>query len=109
MGSLRTLMALVAGLAALAGCGEVGTTCPTSGSTEGCGDGLICTLAIVAEPDDEYPLPPLNVCLQQCETSLDCGDGEVCRVVCGTNDFKSCQTGRSPDFPTDICSRSGES
>ena len=94
-------------VAVLAGCGEVGITCPNSGSTEGCGDGLVCTF-VLSDAEDENPLPPLKVCLQQCETSADCGEAEVCRVVFCTDDFKSCQTGPTPDFPGDLCGNASE-
>ncbi len=99
-----------AALAQLAGCGQVGLTCPTSGSTEGCADGLVCTFVLIdGEIGDPDRLPPVKVCLQQCETSKDCAEGEVCRVVFCTDDFKSCQTGAQPDFPSDLCdTRSAE-
>lgn len=60
-------------------------------------------MALAPDPDDDAPLPPVMVCLTACETSSDCADGEVCRVVCGSDELMSCQTGALPSFPADIC------
>jgi hypothetical protein len=52
-------------------------------------------------PNDNPP-PALNVCLRQCETSTDCGEGELCRLVyCST--LKSCQTGPLQDPAPNLC------
>jgi hypothetical protein len=44
----------------------------------------------------------LSVCLRKCDTSTDCGAGELCRAVfCSTQ--KSCQTGPLEDPPPNVC------
>lgn len=106
----RRLLFIAVGtsLALVVGCGQTGTVCDQSGSTAGCADGFICTFA--ANPgspnDPNNNLPPLEVCLRQCETASDCGDGELCQVVFCSNQ-KSCQTGALPDPPEYICGPGG--
>lgn len=76
--------------------------CDTPGSTAECGSGLICTL--VTSPDLELNTTQVNVCLRECNTSLDCGDAETCREVICTDpelDIRSCQTGPL-EFATDV-------
>lgn len=96
----------------LAGCkGNVGAVCQQSGSTEQCAKDLICTYKRAPGFDGEFdpnePLPPpVNVCLRECDSSKDCGDGEQCRVVfCST--LKSCQAGPIQDPPPNLCGAGG--
>ncbi|MBW2588021.1 MAG: hypothetical protein JRD92_13910, partial [Deltaproteobacteria bacterium] len=102
--SWLVFIAVSAGLVHLAGCGQVGTTCQNSGSTEECADGKICTFARnPGDPNDaDNTLPPLEVCLRLCEKSSDCGEGELCQIVY-CSDQKSCQTGSLPDATGNIC------
>jgi hypothetical protein len=88
----------------LAGCKGVGTVCQTSGSTEECGSGKICTFARnPGDPNDpDNNLPPLEVCLRLCEKSSDCGEGELCQIVF-CSDQKSCQTGSLQEPPPNVC------
>jgi hypothetical protein len=97
-----------AGLVHFAGCGLVGSLCRNPGSTAECGAGMICSFTSnLGDPNDpDIDLSPVNVCLRQCETSSDCGNGEVCRVVF-CSDQKSCQTGAQQDPPFDICGPPG--
>ena len=95
---------MLAGLLALSGCKQVGTVCSNSGSTSECGRDHICTFKRTPIPFDPNadPPPPLSVCLRTCDTSTDCGEGELCRVVyCSTQ--KSCQTGPLEDPPPNVC------
>ncbi|MEM7139189.1 MAG: hypothetical protein AAF500_21630 [Myxococcota bacterium] len=97
----RQLISAVLGVAFLvAGCDGVGTTCDTPGSTSECGSELICTITRSLEFD--LTEIPVNVCLRLCDTSRDCGDGEVCRPVACTEDEFSCQTGPAFEFPDDV-------
>jgi hypothetical protein len=100
----HVFIAIGAGLVYLAGCALVGEICQSSGSTGECGTGMICTFtSSPGDPNDpDNKLPPVNVCLRQCETSSDCGEAEVCRVVF-CSEQKSCQTGALQDPPFDIC------
>ncbi|MEJ2240404.1 MAG: hypothetical protein P8X82_19095, partial [Gemmatimonadales bacterium] len=83
-------------------CKGTGTVCHRSGSTDECADGKICTVTRTPDPADVAPLPPVLVCLQQCETATDCGEGELCQIVyCSTK--KSCQTGAVQDPPPNLC------
>ena len=65
----------------LAACsdGDVGEECDTSGSTDECVEGAICT----NEGD-------VAACRQICTDQPDCPSGEACNGVCGSN-IKSCQ------------------
>ena len=104
MRSWLTFIAVGAGLVCLGGCRQVGTTCQNSGSTQECGDGFICTFTRspgTFDPNAEPP-PPLSVCLRTCNTSSDCGEGELCRFVyCSAE--KSCQTGSVQDPTPNLC------
>jgi hypothetical protein len=102
--SVRLWFALFAALLALSGCEKVGTVCSNSGSTSECGRDHICTFKRTPIPFDPNadPPPPLSVCLRKCDTSTDCGEGELCQVVyCSTQ--KSCQTGPLEDPPPNVC------
>jgi len=99
------------GFAQLVGCEGVGAVCYTSGSVTECGDEKICTFwraptpAGETDPNATLP-PPVNLCLRQCDSAKDCGDGELCRVVyCST--LKSCQPGPLEDPPPNICGAGG--
>jgi hypothetical protein len=102
----RRLVFIVVGTALvhLVGCKGVGTVCSQSGSTSECGTDFICTFVSspgTFDPNAEPP-PPLSVCLRTCNTSTDCGEGELCRFVyCSVQ--KSCQTGPVQDPPPNVC------
>lgn len=95
---------MCAGLVQLWGCKGVGTVCSQSGSTTECGSDFICTFVRnpgTFDPNADPP-PPLSVCLRTCNTSNDCGEGELCRFVY-CSDQKSCQTGGVQDPPPNVC------
>jgi len=100
---MRSLLSFTC-LALVAACGEVGIVCDRSGTTDGCGSGLICTYTEFI--DFELADEPVNVCLRLCSTSENCGEGEVCRgVFCDEDGRASCQTGPLPVPPSDLCVR----
>ncbi len=105
----RLLLVIVVGallvlLVLPAGCKGVGTLCQTSGSTEECGTGLICTFTgSPGDPNDpNNNLPATQFCLRQCETSTDCGEAELCQIVYCSNQ-QSCQTGAVPKPTLTLC------
>lgn len=77
---MRTI--IVAAVLAIAGCGgaEIGEECDTSGSSDECVDGAICT----NEEGDT------NRCRRICDTDEDCREGEGCNGISGSS-TKRCQ------------------
>ncbi len=75
-------LTLVAALSLAAGCAsaEIGDECGTSGATDECVDGAICTQISSGDP----------VCRKSCTEDADCGTDEACNGVSGAN-TKSCQ------------------
>ncbi|MBL7714242.1 MAG: hypothetical protein JNL01_02170 [Bdellovibrionales bacterium] len=65
----------------LMGCGksEIGESCATSGQTDDCVDGAVCT-----------SVSGKNVCKKSCTQQSDCASGESCNGVSGSS-AKSCQ------------------
>jgi hypothetical protein len=79
--NMRILIVGLCAIAALVGCGEegfVGASCETAGSTEQCGDGLVCD-----QIDNE------TLCLALCDKQEDCGADEDCNGVSKSN-LKAC-------------------
>jgi hypothetical protein len=59
--------------------GDIGDSCDTSGATDECVDGAICTNTTDGA-----------VCRKVCTSQDDCSDTETCNGISGTN-TKSCQ------------------
>jgi len=78
----RTTVILFTAVVFASGCGGtggVGEACDTPGATDDeCEDGSICD-----STDGD------TVCLQICEDQADCGEGEACNGVSGSN-IKAC-------------------
>lgn len=66
---------------ALAACGgaDIGEECDSSGSTDECVDGAVCTNEATQ-----------NTCRKLCDTQDDCPDGTSCNGISNGN-LKSCQ------------------
>ena len=102
------LISVCIGFSNLTACRSVGIVCENSGSTDECAADHICSFTRVPatfDPNDDPP-PPLSVCLRKCQTSSDCGEGEVCRTVFCSNEL-SCQTGPLQEPPSNICGTGG--
>jgi hypothetical protein len=63
-------------------CGGVGEVCEQPGTTTECGEEKVCT---------PFGVSTQGVCLRICEGVSDCGAGELCATVPGSN-LRSCQT-----------------
>lgn len=76
------LAVMALSIAALAGCAsaEIGDTCDTSGSTDECVDGAMCTQLSDGN----------NVCRKTCTDDTSCGADEQCNGVSGSSK-KTCQ------------------
>jgi hypothetical protein len=75
----RILLMVLLGTFACSGEAEIGEECDTSGSTDECTDGAVCS-------DD----PGGRRCRRVCKDDAECASSEECNGVSGTN-IKSCQ------------------